>query len=152
MYSNELVCKVLKYIDENINQKITIDELSKKFYYNRYYMMKLFKKELGLTIFDYINDLRIYNSILAINSSYKSLLKIAIENGFYSIEYFSEMFKKIIGVSPSVYKKTYYFHYNNNELWVNNVINLNTIINNVNKYKQNIKPNKMPVRRFSIFD
>lgn len=156
MYSNELVCKILKYIDDNINKKITVDELAKRFYYNRYYIMKLFKKEIGLSIFDYINHLRIYNSILAINESNKSLLSIAMENGFYSSEYFSEMFKKIIGVSPIIYKKTYYFKYNKfcnyDELCINNVIKLNTIISKVAKYKQNMKPVKMPVRRFSIFD
>ena len=36
MYSNELVCKILNYIDNNINKKITVEELSLRFYYNRY--------------------------------------------------------------------------------------------------------------------
>ena len=156
MFSNELICKILEFIDENINKKITVDELAKRFYYNRYYIMKLFKKEIGLTIFDYINNLKIYNSILMINNSNKSLLTIAIENGFYSIEYFSEIFRKIIGVSPSVYKKTYYFKYNKfndcSELCINNVIMLNTKINQINKYKQNLKPQKNLVRKISIFN
>ena len=92
MYSNELVCKILSYIDNNINRKITIEELSLRFYYNRYYIMKLFKKEIGLSLFDYINSLRIYNSISSINNSSKLLIRVAIDNGFYSLEYFSEIF------------------------------------------------------------
>ena len=155
MYSNELVCKILNYIDNNINKKITIEELSLRFYYNRYYIMKLFKKEIGVPLFDYINNLRIYNSINSINITDKLLIRIAIDNGFYSLEYFSEMFKKIIGVSPSVYKKFYYSRYspskNNYKLITDNIIKLNTSINKVNRYKLNIKPQYNPVRKLSIF-
>ena len=156
MYSNELICKILNYIDKNINRKITIDELSLKFYYNRYYIMKLFKKEIGLSLFNYINCLRIYNSINSINSSDKLLIRIAIDNGFYSLEYFSEIFKKIIGVSPSVYKKFYYSRYSpskeNYKLVTDNIISLNIIINKIKKYKNNIKPQKLPIRKLSIFN
>ena len=155
MYSNELVCKILNYIDNNINKKITIEELSLRFFYNRYYIMKLFKKEIGISLFDYINNLRIYNSINSINNSNKLLIRIAIDNGFYSLEYFSEMFKKIIGVSPSIYKKFYYSRYTpskqNYKLITDNIIKLNTIINKINKYKLNIKPQITPVRKLTIF-
>ena len=155
MYSNELICKILNYIDNNINKKITVEELSFRFYYNRYYIMKLFKKEIGISLFDYINNLRIYNSINSINNSNKLLIRIAIDNGFYSLEYFSEMFKKIIGVSPSVYRKFYYERYtpskNNYILKTDNVIKLNTLINKVNTYKLKRKPQTTPVRKLSIF-
>ena len=156
MYSNELICKILNYIDNNINKKISIEELSLRFYYNRYYIMKLFKKEIGLSLFDYINNLRIYNSIHSINSSDKLLIRIAIDNGFYSLEYFSEIFKKIIGVSPSVYKKFYYSRYApskyNYKLITDNIIKLNTTIQKINKYKVNLKPQTTPVRKLSIFN
>ena len=58
MYSNELVCQILDFLDKNINRKLSIDEIANKFIYNRYYIMKLFKRELGMTIIDYINNLR----------------------------------------------------------------------------------------------
>ena len=117
--------------------------------------MKLFKKEIGLSLFDYINNLKIYNSINSINTSDKLLTRIAIDNGFYSLEYFSEIFKKIIGVSPSIYKKFYYNRYtpdkNNYKLITDNIIKLNMLINNINKYKVKIKPQNIPVKKFSIF-
>ena len=156
MYSNELICKILNYIDNNINKKLAVEELSLRFYYNRYYIMKLFKKEIGLSLFDYINNLRIYNSINSINNCDKLLIRIGIDNGFYSLEYFSEIFKKIVGVSPSVYKKFYYNRYSpskeNYKLITDNIIKLNMLINKVNKYKQNIKPEKPPVRKLTIFN
>jgi len=155
MYSNELICKILNYIDNNINRKITIEELSLRFYYNRYYIMKLFKKEIGLSLFNYINYLRIYNSINSINTSDKLFIRIAIDNGFYSLEYFSEMFKKIVGVSPSIYKKFYYSRYmpskENYKLITDNIIKINLLINKVNTYKLKTKPQDIPVRKLSIF-
>ena len=104
MFSNSLVCDLLEYINKNINDEITIEELSNRFYFDKTYIMKRFKKEIGYTIHDYINMMRVLNSIdLYKYDNY--ILSIALKNGFNSIEYYSEMFKKIIGVNPLKYKK-----------------------------------------------
>ena len=60
---NELVLKILDYIDNNLYKKITMDELSRVFFFNKDYIMRTFKKELRMTIIDYINRKRIYNSL-----------------------------------------------------------------------------------------
>ena len=44
MYSNDLGCHILDFLDNNLYRKVSIEELSSCFYYNRYYIMKLFKK------------------------------------------------------------------------------------------------------------
>ena len=118
MYSNNLVCDILEYINDFLYTKITIEDLEHKFFYNRYYIMKLFKKEIGITIFDYINKVRINSSINEINNTNNLLIKVAINNGFYSLEYFSEIFKKEIGISPKQYKKIILnkYEYNNNSI------------------------------------
>ncbi len=104
MFSNELVCNIIEYLDNNINKDITIDELSLLFYFNKTYIMKRFKKELNISIHEYINTIRIYNSLPYFKDN-NYILSIAFKNGFNSLEYFSETFKKIMGVSPIVYKK-----------------------------------------------
>lgn len=104
MFSNSLVCDILEYIDKNINNEITIDELSNHFYFDKTYIMKRFKREIGVTIHDYINKIRILNS-LELYQYDNYILSIAIKNGFNSIEYYSEIFKKVIGVNPLKYKK-----------------------------------------------
>ena len=152
MYSNNLICNILEYIDININNKITIEDLEHRFYYNRYYIMKLFKKELNITIFDYINKLRIYNSTNELLNNEK-IIKIAINNGFYSLEYFSEIFKREIGISPRNYKKvlssTYY--YNQRIKVTSNIIKIKSIIDKINYYKNNRKREVLPVKKLSIF-
>ena len=155
MHSNNLICDILEYIYIYLNTKISVDDLEHNFYYNRYYIMKLFKKEIGLTIFDYINKLRINNSLDELTNTNNLLLKVAINNGFYSLEYFSEIFKKEIGISPREYRKDV----NNKYLFdddtitaIENIIKIKRIINNANKYKQNRKRTILPVRKLSIFN
>ena len=154
MYSNNLVCDILEYIDIFLNTKITIEDLEHKFFYNRYYIMKLFKKEIGITIFDYINKYRIYNSIKELNNTNDLLIKVAINNGFYSLEYYSEIFKKEIGISPKKYKNIIsnkYNYYDKIILITSNIINIKKTIEYINKYKQNRKRDTLPVKKLSIF-
>ena len=105
MFSNDLVIKILNYIDNNLYKKISIEELSDLFHYNKDYIMRLFKREIGYTITNYINCKRIYNSLNSFIYNDISILNISINYGFYSQEYYSEIFHKIIGVSPTTYNK-----------------------------------------------
>ena len=155
MYSNKLICQILNYIDTNWCNKLSINDLENRFYYNRYYIMKLFKREIGVTIFDYVNNFKIYKSINEIAISNNSMITIAINCGFNSLEYFSETFKNIVGVSPSNYKKIL-----NREAIFNiekyaevtlNIIKINKLINKVNVYKNNIKSDKIKVKKLTIF-
>lgn len=153
MYSNNLICDILIYIDNNISNKITIEDLENKFFYNRYYIMKLFKKEMGITLINYINSIRIYNSITLIKESNNSLLNIAFKCGFYSIEYFSETFKKIIGVNPEIVKQ-----YLRKKIVVkkmdiinNSILNLYNLKKFKEKYLLNRKPDNPPIKKLSIF-
>lgn len=153
MYSNELVIKILEYINNNINKKITMDELSKTFYFNKDYLMRLFKKELNTTIMEYINKQRIYNSLETIKSENNSIIKIALNNGFYSQEYFTETFTKIIGVSPLIYRK---FTKANNQITEKeyddirkNLTSLNTLLKNIELYKKNTPTTE--VKKLTLF-
>lgn len=155
MFSKDLICDVIKYIDINLNDKISLDILENRFFYNKFYIIKLFKNEIGYTIVDYINVLRIYNSIRDIKYTDKSITRIALDNGFYSLEYFSEIFKKVIGVSPRKYKS--FLNYNNNLDFDtkfkirDNILKINDLVNFKNKYLSNIKPSYSPVKSLSIF-
>ena len=155
MYSNDLICDILIYINENIYSKISIDDLEKRFFYNRFYIMKLFKKEINLTIVDYINKIRIYNSLKLMKNNNYSLLKISLKSGFYSLEYFSETFKKIMGFKPLVVKK--YLQNNSNisdtnmfkvRISINKLYETNNIMTN---YLSKRKPKNRPVKSLSKF-
>ena len=144
MYSNTLIIEVLNYLNANLYQKIELDSITQIFHYNKFYLIRLFKKELGITINDYLNQMRIYNSLeLIVNPNY-SCLKVALTYGFTSLEYYSETFKKIIGISPLKYRAFYLKKDNltddTKNLVINNVIKLNNLKEKSNYYIRNIKP------------
>jgi len=154
MHSKKLICDILEYIDNNINKEITIEELSNLFFFDKYYIMKLFKQELNITIINYINSMRIYNSLKEFKYD-NQIIKIALNNGFNSLEYFSETFKSIINTSPREYK---YFIQRSNKISLNkiiaiqaNITKLQLLKENTNKYKQRRPPEKTKTKKLSIF-
>jgi AraC-like DNA-binding protein len=153
MFSNELVCDIITYINTNINDEITIDSLSNKFYFNRTYIMKRFKKELGISIVNYINILRIYNSLKYLKED-KKILEIALLNGFNSQEYYTEIFRNVIGVNPLKYKKYINYITKLDDKSINiiesNIISIESILNNIDKYMNNRKPT-ITVKKLSLF-
>ena len=101
----DLVIRILDYIDYNLYAKITMDELSRVFYFNKDYIMRAFKKELGITIIDYITKRKIYNSLKQLETTKDLILKVAISHGYSSQEYYTESFQKVLGVNPLTYRK-----------------------------------------------
>jgi AraC-like DNA-binding protein len=155
MHSKKLICDILIYINQNINKNITIDELSNIFFFDKFYIMKLFKKELNITIINYINAMRIYNSLKDFKYN-NNIMRIALNNGFNSIEYFSETFKNVLKISPREYK---YFIKRNNKLTLNKIIDIRISIANLqylkdktNKYINNRPPEETKVKILSIFN
>ena len=155
MYSNKLICDILFYIDKNINNKINIQDIADIFFFNRFYIMKLFKKELGISINNYINLKRILHSHSNLKNTDDSYLTIALNNGFNSLEYFSETFKLIIGVSPRVYKKFTYFIIKIKDEEINtirsNLLKLTSTINKIDNYINNLKSDINIEKKLSIF-
>ncbi|MBQ7104254.1 MAG: helix-turn-helix transcriptional regulator [Bacilli bacterium] len=154
MYSNKLICDILDYIDININKEISIEELSNLFFFDRYYIMKLFKKELNITIINYIKSMRVYNSL----KDYKynnQIIRIALNNGFNSLEYYSETFKEIVKISPREYK---HFLKRNNKISFDKIITTSISISNLQfikdkaiNYKNNRPPEKTKIKTLTIF-
>lgn len=144
MFSNDLVVNILNYLDNNMYKKITIDELANEFHYNKDYIMRVFKKELGVTIIQYLNNIRIYNSLAEYKNSKISILNISMTYGFYSQEYYSEIFHQIMGVSPSIYHKFNHFskYISEHQIYTiqSNLALLDYYIRNINKYRSNIPP------------
>ena len=154
MYSNELVIQILNYLEDNLYKKIAIDELSFHFHYNKDYIMRLFKKEIGLTITNYINRKRIYNSLAAFPKYNSSILSISLQYGFASQEYYCETFHKIMGVSPMTFQKFKSFSKNISLDDIYNIQDNLAILDyqfrEIEKYKLNVIP-KSTVKILSVF-
>ena len=153
MYSNELVVKILNYIDDNLYKRITMDEISSIFYFNKDYLMRIFKKELDITIMDYINKRRIYNSLELLKNTDDLVIKIALNSGYSSLEYYSETFTKILGVSPLTYRKFTKVNsqISNEEIEIirTRLPDISSLLKRIDIYKNNIK--RCEVKKIGLF-
>ena len=92
------------YLSEHYQEKISLEDLSSTFFLSKFYLTKLFKEQYGITISEYILDLRIRHAKELLRFSDKSLEEVAAECGFYDLPYFSRKFKKAEGITPSAYR------------------------------------------------
>lgn len=153
MYSNKLVLQILDYLDRNLFRQIQIAEISESFYYNKDYIMRLFKKELGFTIIEYIHKKRVFMSLDSLKNTNSSIINISITFGFSSIEYYSEIFKKIIGVSPTLYRKFSRFQFDGSFDEVYTIQDQLALLNEQMKFVEQYRLNiyKSEVKILSIF-
>lgn len=83
----------------------SLEELSSRFFINKYYMVKLFTEAYGTSIRVYVNALRVTKAKQLLRFSDMRMEEIGCEVGFEDPNYFSRMFKKVEGMSPSEYRK-----------------------------------------------
>ncbi len=99
------ITKVKEYLNMHYTEKISLDELSAKFFIDKYYLAKTFKKHFGLPINLYIQNLRITKAKQLLRFSEKTVEEIGDEVGIYNPAYFSRVFKNVEGVSPKTYRE-----------------------------------------------
>ena len=94
------------YLDENFRKRISLDDLAGSFYLNKYYLMKLFKDRYGMTINAYLNQARVTWVKQQLRFTDKAVETLAAE---LQIEpaYLSRLFKKVEGVSPMQFRKSW---------------------------------------------
>ncbi len=103
--TEKLVNDILEYIEKNLYEGIKVEDIANHFYFSRYYLLRVFKRYTNLTINEYINQRKIIKSIYYIVSTNDRILKIALNSGFNSLEYYSEIFYKITNFSPLEFRK-----------------------------------------------
>lgn len=93
-----------QYIDENYSKDLSLVEVAENVQLNPYYFSKLFHDRTGVTFIDYITELRIEAAKLLLLEQKHSLKMISIQVGYRDPNYFSRVFKKVLGLSPSEYR------------------------------------------------
>lgn len=97
--NNEKITPIIMYINENITMPLTVDMIAEKFFLNKCYLCRLFKKHTGLTVNKYITYKRI---ILVKNlcNAGKTISQASAEAGFGTYSNFYKMYVKETGKSP----------------------------------------------------
>ena len=100
-----IVIEVQKYINRNYhNEDLSISEVANSLGVSQTYLTRLFKRELKMTFADYLTNVRIKNAIILMRDPSLELYEIAELIGYSTQHYFSNVFKKHVGISPKDYK------------------------------------------------
>lgn len=97
--------EIREYLRDHLSEKITLDMLSNKFYVNKYYLTRLFRQTYGMTVNDYLLQIRISHAKELLRFSGMSVEEIGESCGITPLYYFSRIFKKVEGISPTDYRK-----------------------------------------------
>ncbi len=101
---DEKINQVLRYINDNLSDALTLDSLAKRFYISKFYLSRKFKQFTGLSIYQYIMKKRLIvarNMLRTGNSVTASYLQC----GFNDYSNFLKAFKREFGRNPSIYCK-----------------------------------------------
>ncbi|PHA02513.1 AraC family transcriptional regulator [Bacillus pseudomycoides] len=101
-YSTSLkVEKIIEYMHQNINSKITLTELSEMVQLSPTYLSRAFKDTTGYSVIEFFNKIKIDKAKELIIEGNKKVKEVAQTLGFADEFYFSRIFKRIEGISPS---------------------------------------------------
>ena len=96
--------RVLLFIDQNYMQKLTLEIVASRVYLNKTYISQMFTKHLGMSFVTYLEDVRISKAKELLYTTNMSVSEIAYSVGYASQSYFSKVFIKRVGITPSQYR------------------------------------------------
>ena len=96
--------EILKYIDENIDHRLSLNEISQAFGYHPAYFSSFFSKMMGTTFSKYVMNRKISHACYLLETTAWPVERIAQELGFCDISHFIQRFKAIRKVTPMAYR------------------------------------------------
>ena len=101
----KIVDKVSKYIDDNMDKMLKLEELASICNLSPGYFSRVFKKETGKTVITYINEKKVERAKKLLKESKDPIINISLDLGFDDCGYFIRVFKKITGLTPKAFRE-----------------------------------------------
>ncbi len=102
--SNGIIDRAKEYIMTHYQKDISLDDVSREVDISPYYFSKLFKEATGDNFIEYLTNLRIDKAKDLLDNTELSMKEICVQVGYANPNYFSRIFKKNVGVTPTEYK------------------------------------------------
>ncbi|MFD0589264.1 helix-turn-helix transcriptional regulator [Paenibacillus sp. GCM10027627] len=103
--ASDKVKELISYINVNYAEKLSLDELAEKFFSSKYYLAHSFKNQLGISIGNYIKEVRLFHSFRMLEGTNEKIVTIAHANGFPNMRAFNEAFKERYKLTPAEFRK-----------------------------------------------
>ena len=98
---------VKSFLDEHYSEKLSLESVASHFFIDKHYLARLFKEQYGVTLVTYLQQVRITHAKRMLRFTDKSIEEIGLECGIGELNYFSRVFKKLEGVSPSEFRRVW---------------------------------------------
>lgn len=106
-HDDDVVRQAQQYIEENVQEKISAEDLSQQFAVSRRNFDRRFVKATGNTPIEYAQRVKIESAKRTFESTRKTINEVMYEVGYSDVKAFREVFRKITGMSPLAYKERY---------------------------------------------
>jgi AraC family transcriptional regulator len=106
LYYEKAINRVLDYMEEHLDQSLSIEELAKISGFSTYHFHRIFKAVMGEALYGYLNRMRLEKAAFSLCHQKISVTALALKYGFYDGANFSKAFKKYFGMSPKAYQKS----------------------------------------------
>ena len=101
------ISRVKSFLDEHYKEKLSLESVASHFFIDKHYLARLFKEQYGVTLVTYLQQVRITHAKRMLRFTNKSIEEIGLECGIGELNYFSRVFKKLEGVSPSEFRRVW---------------------------------------------
>ena len=101
----DIIQQCINYMKENMDKKLTLEDFAHEVHYSPSYFGQLFLKRTGHSPLNYFNQLKIQKACQLLDFTNMKIKEISYQLGFYDQYHFSKTFIKIMGESPSLYRK-----------------------------------------------
>ena len=105
MYHESIVSELLDWIEDNLDQSLTLDTIAAKSGYSKWHLQRLFKTFTGQTLGTYTRQRRLTMAATELRLTQNSVLRIADKYQFDSQQTFTRTFKKQFKITPAVYRR-----------------------------------------------
>lgn len=103
--NHQIINKIKEFIRSHYDRGLTLEDIAESVYLSPYYISRIFKEEQGITVMDYLTKVRIEEAKKLLRNPKYNIDDISVKLGYSDPSYFSKVFRRYVGLSPSQFRQ-----------------------------------------------
>ncbi len=105
MKDKSITKRILSYIEDNLDKDLSLDKIAQELSYSKFYIARTFKDNTGITLYKYIQGMRLDEAARKLVQTKRPIIEIAFEAGYASQQAFTQAFRVVYIYTPQEYRK-----------------------------------------------